>query len=502
MNEIEKAEERYQKFIRRFTTCDLLEYFSKKSIEAYQNKEKGFTMTDVPYYNKRTGEKGITKNFGYGQWELIQVCYSAIKYSNDYRGDKVNESWFYHLINENKIYEQKLEDVKDIDRLKLYEHLQCLTNIQFDFQRINVVSSFNRMYHIFININKNPTYNQTNEVCYIDFDKMFKEITGIECEKFIKIYLLLILLTTGRKNTNLYDLIKDIQFDVFKLGFSKEDIASVIKLQSKDYSFYKGTDNWNLLRFYPIVKTDKDENKYIISNIYSLMLSFPNAIYWIIRNHYFEKNSNDFTIYFGECFENYLKELFEYYNINHTKLKESKKQKVKTPDWKVETDRYIFLIEQKSALFPIDTRTITKEERYKKLEDFFDKNIVKAFKQLNDYEINDTSKTVIRICLTFEKIYMEENAKYIVEQKMNFKTDKNLNWIVNIDEFEILMHLLSTNEAEFNKLIQKKIYLEVSEDKNGRNFEKLLGGYKYDYATKKLNHFDIIVDDIKENLKE
>lgn len=25
------------------------------------------------------------------------------------------------------------------------------------------------------------------------------------------------LLTTGRKNTNLYDLIKDIQFDVFKL---------------------------------------------------------------------------------------------------------------------------------------------------------------------------------------------------------------------------------------------------------------------------------------------
>ena len=85
---------------------------------------------------------------------------------------------------------------------------------------------------------------------------------------------------------------------------------------------------------------------------------------------------------------------------------------------------------------------------------------------------------------------------------MNFKTDKNLNWIVNIDEFEILMHLLSTNEAEFNKLIQKKIYLEVSEDKNGRNFEKLLGGYKYDYATKKLNHFDIIVDNIKENLKE
>lgn len=58
MNEIEKAEEKYQKFILRFTTCDLLEFFSKRSIEAYQNKERGFT-----------------KNLAYGQWELVQVCY-------------------------------------------------------------------------------------------------------------------------------------------------------------------------------------------------------------------------------------------------------------------------------------------------------------------------------------------------------------------------------------------------------------------------------------------
>ena len=49
MNEIEKAEERYQKFIRKFTTCDLLEYFSKISIESYQNNEKGITTVDVPF---------------------------------------------------------------------------------------------------------------------------------------------------------------------------------------------------------------------------------------------------------------------------------------------------------------------------------------------------------------------------------------------------------------------------------------------------------------------
>lgn len=73
----------------------------------------------------------------------------------------------------------------------------------------------------------------------------------------------LILLSSTRKNTNIFDIIKDLEFDVSKLGFSKDDIVNVIELLSKDYEFYKNTDNWNLLRFYPIVKTNKGENNYI-----------------------------------------------------------------------------------------------------------------------------------------------------------------------------------------------------------------------------------------------
>lgn len=501
MNEIDKAIDRYEKFIRRFTTCDLLEFFSTKSIKSYQTDKKGFVIEDVPYYNKRTEERGIAKGFGYGQWELVQVCYSAIKYSNDYRGQKVDESSFYQLINENKIYDEKVENVKDMDHIKLFEHLQCLTNIQFDYQTLGVVNKFNRMYQIMVNINKNKIYNQTEEVCYIDFENKFKEITGIEYHKFINIYYLLILLSVGRSNTNIYDIIRDIQFDTKKLGFSKDDIRDVIELISRDYNFYKHGDNWNLLRFYPIVKTTKGENNYIISNIYSLILSFPNAIYWIIRNYYSEANSNKFTIYFGKCFEYYLKEVLDYYNIRYEKLKESKKQKEKMPDWKIETNQYIFFVEQKSALFPIDARTTNKEERYSKIEGYFTNNIIKAFKQLNAYKINNTDKKVIRICLTFEKIYMEENVKYIIEQNMQFDSNENLNWIVNIDEFEILMDTLCNNEEEFNQLIEKKIQLEVTHDKNGRNFEKILGGYKYNYTGKQINHFKRIAEQIKEKLK-
>lgn len=502
MNEIEKAEEIYQKFIRKFTTCDLLEYFSKVSIQSYQSDNKGFTIVDVPYYNRITGERGITKGFCYGQWELIQICYCSIKYSNDYRGQKVDESSFYHLINQNKIHDEKLENIKDnMDSLKLFEHLQCLTNIQFDFQTLNIATRFNRMYQIIDNINKNSNYSQTREVCYINFEEKFKEIAGIEYNQFIYIYLFLSLFSSVRKNTNIYDFIKDIQFDVKKIGFTKEDIIKVIKLQSRDYKFYKQSDNWNLLRFYPIVKTDRDQNKYIISNIYSLMLSFPDAVYWIIRNYYNEINSNDFMTYFGKCFEYYLEEILKYYNVKYEKLKESTKQNIKMPDWKIETEKYIFLIEQKSALFPIDTRTTTKEERYNKIENYFENNVIKAFEQLNAYEIKETNKEIIRICLTFEKIYMEENAKRIIEERMKFDFDRNLNWIVNIDEFEILMEILNEDEEDFNKIIQKKIRLETTQAADGRNFEKLLSGRKYNYSANILNHFEKIVEILKERIK-
>lgn len=500
MNEIEKAKDKYEKIIRNYTTCDLLEYFSMKSIEAFQNGKEAFTILDLPYYTSK-GERGITKNFSYGQWELVQVCFSAIKYSNDYRGKKVNESDFYKLLNENKIYDEQAEMVEGIDTIKVFEHLQCLTNVQFDFQTLQITHKFNRIYQIMMCINKNPNYEQIQNVDYINFEDVFKQITGININKFINIYYFLILISSTRKNTNVYDIIDDIQFDVNNLGFSKEDIKKVIQLQSRDYTFYKKSDNWNILKYYPIVKVDKDEDKYIISNMFSLMLSFPYAIYWIIRNYYCDLRSNKFTNYFGKCFEFYFNEILDYYKINYKKLKESKKQSKKMPDWKIETNKYILLIEQKATLFPVDARTTTKEEKYEKIEEYFNKTLVKAFEQLNDYTELNTQKTIIRICLTFEKIYMEENVKSILESKMKFKLDSALNWIVNIDEMEILMHTLSEDENKFNSIIEEKIRLEKTKDPNGRRLEVLFAGYPYDYSTNKINHFLQLGNELRQKLK-
>lgn len=465
------------------------------------NNQQAYIITDLPYCST-SGSVGIIKDYGYGQWELIQVCFNSIRYSNDYRGKSIEEPDFYHLINENKIYDEKAENVEDMDTTKLYEHLQCLTNVQFDFQTLFPKIQFNRMYQIIMKINKNTNYDQTSKVDYIDFARIFNSITGIEIEKFIKVYFFLVIISLSRKNANIYDIINDLQFDVEEFGFSKLDIKNVIEYQSRNYDFYKKTDNWNALKFNPIVKTKKSENQYIISNIFSLVLSFPNSIYWIIRNYYNDLNKGSFTNYFGKCFEYYFCEVLEYYKINYQKLKESKKKGQKTPDLRIETNKYVLLIEQKATLFPIDARIITKEERYKKLESFIDNTLVKAFKQLNEYDEACKNKQVIRICLTFEKIYVEENIKRILATRMNFKTEKALNWIVNIDEMEVLMQLLAKDEDEFDKIIEEKINLERTNDPNGRTIEKLLAGYEYDYAANKINHFDNIIEEFLEKLKE
>jgi len=420
---------------------------------------------------------------------LIEICYYAIKYSNDYReGKLVDESAFYNLIVANKSYSEEREKLNISKETNVYSFLQCLANVQFDFQYMPVKADFNRMYHILININQNPKFIQDESICYINFNSKFKDITGMEYEKFTAISVCLVAVASISKNTNIYDIINNIQLNMLlSFGFLKCDFEKVIELLYRDYEFYKESNNWNVLRYYPIVKTNERKPKYLISNIYALYLSLPSVGYWIIRNYYADLGKNDFNIYFGKCFEFYLKELFEYYKIKAEYIEEIKDKK--TPDWKVETGKFIFLIEQKTSLFQINARSTTDEENIEKLEEYVERSIVKALKQLDWFEI-ETEKPVIRICLTFEKIYIEENIKLIALEKQNFNNDKDLMWIVNIDEFEILMQILNTDEIRFNKIIEEKINLEKTKDKNGRALSKLLGEIKNTYAEDILRHFD------------
>lgn len=489
----------YKQYIRKYPTYSLLEYFSLEALDIYNNHEKGVKMEKIPYYDKKNLIKKGERNFLITQWELLEVCFNSIKYGNDYRNNKITRKDFYDLLNYTRNISVKLEKAESMTELEIHKHLVCITNMEFDLESPNIKGRFNRMYHIMFIINKNKKYNQTKEVSYIDLEKKFYDITNIEYIKFINCYMIICLLSIVRKNTNIMEIIKDIKFDITKLGFTLEDVKRIISLQCKEYDFYKDKNNWNILKYNPIVHSTKYTNKYIISNVSALMISFSEFSYWTIRNYYCDIKSQKFTNYFGHCFEFYLNDLFTTYDIKAKKLKE--KINEKTPDWKLETNKFIFLIEQKSALFPIETRTITAGERFNKLDKYIKDNIVVAFEQLNNYE-EISSKKVIRICLMYEKIYAIEDLQDIALSNVKLNSDWYLNWIMSIDEFEKLMFLLHKNEDTFNKLIIKKIKLEMENSSNGKSFDMILSDYKNDYIENKINYFQNIIRNDMELLKE
>ena len=158
--------------------------------------------------------------------------------------------------------------------------------MEFDFEISHIRSKFNRLYHIMCVINNNSKFNQNEEVNYINFNEKFKEITNIDYDKYIRCYMFIVLLSVGRPNTNIMDLVDDIKFDVEKLGFTLDDIKNIIIYQSKEYSFYRKFNNWNILKYNPIVHSEKFNNKYIISNISALIISFSEFMYWTIRNYF------------------------------------------------------------------------------------------------------------------------------------------------------------------------------------------------------------------------
>ena len=436
----------------------------------------------------------------------MQICYYSIKYSNDYRGSFSNNSDFFKIVNEYKEYDEALENIGEHNStVELLEHIQLLSNVQFDFQSLKIIQRFNRMYQILVEINNNSEYNQTLKSKYIDFSLVFKEITGFDLYIFVRIYYFIILLALSGKAPNIYNLVETLPLDVSSLGFSKDDILRVIIILSNDYKFYREYDNWNILKYYPVVKTNKKKYNYIISNMFSFVLCFPNIVYWIIRNYYKDQGSRDFTSYFGKCFEFYFDEVLDYYKISYNRIKEIEGKQ--TPDLRIETSKYIFIIEQKASLLPIAARVTTKEERFEAIEKYIDSTIIKAFNQLNEYN-EETSKQIIRICLTFEKNYIEENIKAILKSnkqlmlKLNLKSPFELNWIVNIDDMEILMQILSDDEEMFNNLIERKIILENQEKFVDTSFETMIKGIKNDYTVNVLRHFNELEAYIRNNLKK
>ena len=160
-------------------------------------------------------------------------------------------------------------------------------------------------------------------------------------------------------------------------------------------------------------------------------------------------------------------------------------------DWKIETDKYIILIEQKSAIASIFTKNIY--PNISQVRSYLNR-LGKGFNQLKITEQkidNDNNKTIVKLLVHYELLYISETLEVEIIKSMNSsKEDYNNTFLVCTSEMERLVYALSEGEEILNEVIDVKLELESKQDPNGRSFSKILDerNIRNDYLENVKNH--------------
>jgi hypothetical protein len=132
---------------------------------------------------------------------------------------------------------------------------------------------------------------------------------------------------------------------------TNDNLMKCVEYFAADYVYYRKDNHvGNPLFFKPIVKTKT--GRIICSNMFLMARKFYEGIYWIIRDDYFQKNSQEFTNNFGYYYEKYIENFLSYYLPKDA----FRKLEEKGADWEILTDKYVLLVEQKSCVMSISLK--------------------------------------------------------------------------------------------------------------------------------------------------
>lgn len=430
-------------------------------------------------------------------WELTDISYYAICNSNDYKSKIATEQDLLFIINNYKKYDNDLsgQKLKEVDKEDTVLFITFgLSQKQFWYQNIKeVITQFNRNVELLQII---PRYLNST----IDADRILKEELGVNAEEFNQ--LLLILYGIGFQQTDISKININKSITEKVPACNVENMSKIIKLYSAKYNEFRDSElKENHIFTKPIVETDS--KRMIIVDHYILARLLSDGLYWAIRNYYYVRKSQEFTNEFGRFFERYLEEIFKnYLDCKKFKRLEDKGKKRKIADWILETNSYVIIIEQKSAIASLKLKTIYPDVNG--IKHYLEK-LSEAFEQLNEtektFKLASSSKKVIKFIVHYELLYVQE----ILMEKMLKQKNKEPNsepntFLVSISELEVLIYLLGSNEKTFNEIMDKKLKLEYESSLNGRGFEMILkkhGLYNNDYLEKQKNHFNNMVNKYK-----
>lgn len=432
-------------------------------------------------------------------WQLTGLAYKLICNSNDYKSKRLkDENEFLILFSEYQKYDdslsaERLDNIKDCDKLLYitFGHSQQ----QFWYQNLQqMIIQFNRNTEILLHIWKNINSS-------INIDSIIYDELGFDSNTFNKllVYLLWInLKESDISNEKIYDFLEK-----YDCNFKKHNLKRVIKLYTADYKFFRNNIvlKENSLFIKPIIKTDT--NKLIIANHHLLIKLLSDGLYWIVRNYFYKKNSQNFINDFGRAFEVYLEEVLKCYlkEKNYYRLKDTNKHKI--ADWVIETNNFFIILEQKSTIASLGLKTI-----YPNINNLkgYIKKFKEAFEQLNETEkvLKDKigQKRVVKLIVHYENLYTQNIIKSNIQRTRDYKEDSNI-FFVNIYELERLIYVLEKDENTFNKIIERIIKNSSEFSAESREFQQIMDEFKIevnDYLLNKNNYFDDMINSLSSTL--
>ena len=316
----------------------------------------------------------------------------------------------------------------------------------------------------------------------INVRKEFEAATGFSPENYALLIFAIYAIFIDKKGTAYLD---NSEICLQNKFIIKANILSVIgRYCTTVDELKKNKLERQLLYTKPIIKIG---NKYISANPNLLISLFSNCIFWVIRNEYLKRDSQNFTNAFGVFFEMYVEEILKncVEKENYQKIKEKKEKRA---DWYLNLCGYNFLVEQKSSVSLLGIKQNRPD--ILRMKEYIIKTWGEAAEQLFRTEQEESIDDPIKIILLYEDYYKGECLDLLFNLKPTIENDGKY-WLLTIGEFETLMLLYSEDKKLFTKIVEEKNKREITRSKEGRTLEQIFYNYgicKNEY----LNRFKIM----------
>ncbi len=297
----------------------------------------------------------------------------------------------------------------------------------------------------------------------VDVMKEFSESLNFSTSEYsLVLFVVFLMFNTSKGIINS----KNIPTDFKSSILTYENILKVMNLNCTTIEEFRNSKlKRQLLYSKPIIKIN---DYYISSNPHLMQSLFVNSNYWIIRNKYQKKNSQQFINAFGVYFEMYVEELLEYC-LNPSQFKHIEEDnKRKRADWLINIGDYTFIVEQKSAISLLGIKQ--NQPDVEAMKKHILKNWGEAVRQLSETQNDLNVPKPIKIILVYEDYYKAECLSELFDLDKSLENDYNY-WLVNIREFEMLLMTYKNSPDIFLKIMEEKVKSEQEQSTKGRELD-------------------------------